>query len=274
MLFQENDSEDDLGNDDEDNEVETFDSDVPGSGSGSTAVVALIRGDVLTVANAGDSRAVLCRDGKAIDLSVDHKPEDAPERARIERAGGKVTPDGRVNGGLNLSRAIGDHVYKQNDDLTLQEQMISPLPDVQTILLDRAKDDFLVLACDGIWNCMTSQEVCDFVSACIRNCDNVGQICEQLFRKCIAPDTSGDGTGCDNMTCIIVRLNTEALQDDDKPAIVPQNEEATEAARCNGAGETGSSSKRPANDSSYTEGKTQEDNEHVEQANKRQRVSS
>ena len=59
------------------------------------------------VANAGDSRCVLCRAGKAIDLSLDHKPEDEPERQRIEKAGGFVTVDGRVNGNLNLSRALG-----------------------------------------------------------------------------------------------------------------------------------------------------------------------
>ena len=79
----------------------------PGSDSGCTACVALLRGDQLVVANAGDSRCVLCRGGTAVDLSVDHKPEDDSERNRIEKAGGKVTADGRVNGGLNLSRAIG-----------------------------------------------------------------------------------------------------------------------------------------------------------------------
>lgn len=80
----------------------------PGEDSGTTACVVLIRGNTLYVANAGDSRAVLCRNGVAVDLSHDHKPEDEIERTRIERAGGKVTPDGRVNGGLNLSRAIGE----------------------------------------------------------------------------------------------------------------------------------------------------------------------
>ena len=65
------------------------------------------------VANAGDSRCVLCRGSTAVDLSVDHKPEDPVERSRIEKAGGKVTADGRVNGGLNLSRAIGKSLWLQ-----------------------------------------------------------------------------------------------------------------------------------------------------------------
>ena len=42
-----------------------------------------------------------------MEMSFDHKPEDEPEMKRIKNAGGKVTPDGRANGGLNLSRAIG-----------------------------------------------------------------------------------------------------------------------------------------------------------------------
>lgn len=61
------------------------------------------------MANAGDSRCVVSEGGKAVDMSYDHKPEDELELARIKNAGGKVTMDGRVNGGLNLSRAIGRH---------------------------------------------------------------------------------------------------------------------------------------------------------------------
>jgi len=67
----------------------------------------LLRDNQLYVANAGDSRCVLCRDGKAVNMSDDHKPEDPEEQDRIVKAGGRVTCDGRVNGGLNLSRAIG-----------------------------------------------------------------------------------------------------------------------------------------------------------------------
>ncbi len=79
----------------------------PGFDSGCTAVVALIHGDDLYVANAGDSRCVVSKNGVAVDMSEDHKPEDPAEFERITKAGGKVTADGRVNGGLNLSRAIG-----------------------------------------------------------------------------------------------------------------------------------------------------------------------
>ena len=49
----------------------------------------------------------MCTEGIAKDLSVDHKPEAPEETARVEKAGGKITKEGRVNGGLNLSRALG-----------------------------------------------------------------------------------------------------------------------------------------------------------------------
>lgn len=67
-------------------------------------------------ANAGDSRTVLARAGRAKDMSEDHKPENPGELSRIQRAGGFVE-EGRVNGMLALSRALGDFEYKGNDKL-------------------------------------------------------------------------------------------------------------------------------------------------------------
>ncbi|XP_044774512.1 protein phosphatase 1G isoform X3 [Neomonachus schauinslandi] len=192
----------------------------PGSDSGTTAVVALIRGKQLIVANAGDSRCVVSEAGKALDMSYDHKPEDEVELARIKNAGGKVTMDGRVNGGLNLSRAIGDHFYKRNKNLPPEEQMISALPDIKVLTLTD-DHEFMVIACDGIWNVMSSQEVIDFIQSKISQRDENGElrllssIVEELLDQCLAPDTSGDGTGCDNMTCIIICFkprNTAELQ--------------------------------------------------------------
>jgi len=61
--------------------------------------------------NAGDSRTVMSEKGNAVDLSKDHKPDLPEERGRIIKAGGEVM-DGRVNGMLALSRAMGDFDYK------------------------------------------------------------------------------------------------------------------------------------------------------------------
>merc|ERR1711997_643125 len=105
------DSDDEDGDEVDDEIPEADFTEEPGNDSGCTAVVALLAGTKLFVANAGDSRCVVCRNGVAVEMSFDHKPEDEVELKRIKKAGGKVTPDGRVNGGLNLSRAIGDHAY-------------------------------------------------------------------------------------------------------------------------------------------------------------------
>ncbi|XP_053625016.1 uncharacterized protein LOC128683413 [Plodia interpunctella] len=199
---------------DEDGDEDISMTEEPGNDSGCTAVVALLKGNELFVANAGDSRCIVCREGKAIDMSIDHKPEDAPELERITKAGGKVSNDGRINGGLNLSRAIGDHSYKQNKDLGAKEQMITALPDVKTLTINPEKDQFMVLACDGIWNFMSSQDVCDFVlPRLIEGRERLSQICEEMFDHCLAPSTMGDGTGCDNMTAIIVRFKNGVISE-------------------------------------------------------------
>lgn len=111
----------------------------PGKDSGCTAVIALLHGRDLYVANAGDSRCVVCRNGKAIEMSLDHKPEDDEECARIVKAGGRVTLDGRVNGGLNLSRALGDHAYKMVSSLSLFSSLIISFeaPTIKSVLNNR-----------------------------------------------------------------------------------------------------------------------------------------
>lgn len=119
-----------------------------GGAVGCTANVVLITPKAFICANAGDSRSVLCRDGKAVALSEDHKPESPIEEARIKKAGGVITM-GRVNGGLNLTRSMGDFDYKRKP-LPYDEQMITCKPDIGTF--ERQKgDEFILLGCDGIW---------------------------------------------------------------------------------------------------------------------------
>lgn len=82
--------------------------------------MALFAKKKLYVANAGDSRSVLCRNGNKLAMSQDHKPDLETELARITKAGGSVI-DGRVNANLNLSRALGDLEYKKNKNLKPEE---------------------------------------------------------------------------------------------------------------------------------------------------------
>lgn len=177
-------------------------SDFEGPTCGSTACVAIIRNDQLIVANAGDSRCVISRKGQAHDLSRDHKPDLAGERERIKDAGGFVVA-GRVNGSLNLTRAIGDMELKTNERLPAERQIVSAEPEVKTVQLSD-DDEFIVLACDGIWDCMSSQEVVDFVHEKLRTEDSLSAVCEKMLDRCLAPEAGGDG--CDNMTVIVVQL--------------------------------------------------------------------
>jgi len=62
-----------------------------------------------------------------------------------------------------FSFSAGDHAYKQTKDMSATEQMITALPDVKTLRINPKQDDFMILACDGIWNFMSSQDVVDFV---------------------------------------------------------------------------------------------------------------
>ena len=144
--------------------------------AGCTAVVAVVNEthSRLTVANAGDSRAVLCRAGKAVALSTDHKPSLDSERARIEAAGSRVQ-DGRVitpgsfGGRLSVSRGLGDREHKLSS-LALEKQAVTAEPEVMEVTLSDG-DEFVLLACDGIWDVMTSQEAVEFVSAQVRTRD-------------------------------------------------------------------------------------------------------
>lgn len=131
-------------------------------GKGCTANVLLIQNNLLICANAGDSRCVLGEGGRAIPMSTDHKPTQKKERERIYRAGSTVNIEGRIDGNLNLSRAIGDITHKKNAKLQLHEQAITSFPDIKIHQITN-KTDFAVIGCDGIWETKTSQQIIDYV---------------------------------------------------------------------------------------------------------------
>ncbi|KAH3746183.1 Protein phosphatase 2C 2 [Pelomyxa schiedti] len=181
-------------------------SDIHPEGVGCTAVCALIIDGKIYCANSGDSRCVLGRDGKAVEMSHDHKPLNPLELERIQKAGGFVQ-QGRVNGNLNLSRAIGDHDYKRNTTLPDKDQIITCVPDV--IVQDLVEADrFLILACDGVWDVLSNQDAVDFVSKWVAENPTLplNGACEAVLMRCLASDPS-NGIGCDNMTCIVVDLH-------------------------------------------------------------------
>lgn len=154
-------------------------SDRPIGREGTTAVTALVRKEEndIIVANAGDSKCVVCRRKREFDeaLSFDHKPSDPEESKRIYSNNGYVHPhvvqvntptglktvymhriyeNGTNIGGLNLSRAIADTFYGEK---------VPSTPDVKMIKRDDEQDIALVLASDGLWDVADITEVCDVV---------------------------------------------------------------------------------------------------------------
>lgn len=114
-------------------------------------------------------------------MSEDHKPSLPEEMKRIVSAGGRVLYD-RVNGELAMSRALGDFQYKSNPDLPFSEQLVICIPDVSVHVRDFAKDEILVLACDGVWDVLSNSDVTVFLTDVVMN-----------MQKRNASETENDG---------------------------------------------------------------------------------
>ncbi|CAL8074656.1 unnamed protein product [Orchesella dallaii] len=167
--------------------------------SGSTAVCTLISPTHCYFANCGDSRALLCRNGKVEFVTKDHKPTNSDEKRRILRAGGYVSRM-RVNGRLAMSRAMGDFEYKQNRNQSQCSQSVIPKPDVTVLQRNLETDEFVLLACDGIWDVMTNSEVVNFVKNQMLKTEDLKLICNNLLDHCLSKGSS------DNMSLVLIKL--------------------------------------------------------------------
>eukprot|EP00929_Paragymnodinium_shiwhaense_P009327 TRINITY_DN113456_c0_g1_i1.p1 TRINITY_DN113456_c0_g1~~TRINITY_DN113456_c0_g1_i1.p1 ORF type:complete len:444 (+),score=68.22 TRINITY_DN113456_c0_g1_i1:95-1426(+) len=207
-------------------------------GMGCTAVVALIqracadKAAEVIVANAGDSRSVLVAKRQAQNMSRDHGPLLPDEHARVKKAGGFVNKEGRINGNLNLSRALGDLFYKKNKKLKPEEQLISGVPEVKRRVLN-GSDTHLILGCDGIWERATSQKVTDFLLGQLSKPwdgrPHLATACASFLDSNISanPLQTG-GLGCDNMTLLLVDL-AAALSSDSSDSSRPAGTSSSES---------------------------------------------
>lgn len=190
---------------------------------GSTALVVVIHQNAydgtrtIISANVGDSRAILGQNKQAIDLTRDHKPNDEVERNRVVQLGGTVDWCGkvdrlgkpvertgvyRINGNLALSRSIGDRS---------ERPWVSSEVDIKlhTIEEDDDADSFILLASDGLWDVMSSQEVVSYVHQVL---DNTPKSHKDELRKSMAKDVAEEALrrgSSDNITVTIIWLNGE-----------------------------------------------------------------
>ena len=112
--------------------------------AGCTAVTVLVKENRIWCGNAGDSRCIAGVNGEAIALSNDHKPNDPSEMERIVNAGGFVEFN-RVNGNLALSRALGDFIFKTEEELPQNKQIVSAEPEVQERTISEVFSFFSVI---------------------------------------------------------------------------------------------------------------------------------
>ncbi|XP_017155439.1 protein phosphatase 1B [Drosophila miranda] len=170
----------------------------PDKSGGSTATCAFVSPDKIYLANCGDSRVVLSQNGQTEFSSWDHKPNLPLERARIVRAGGSVIIQ-RVNGTLAVSRALGDFDFKSDSTRSSCDQLVSPEPDL-TVLDRTPTDEFLVIACDGIWDVMSSEGVCAFIRSRLCVTANINSIVNSVLDICLHKGSR------DNMSLLLVLL--------------------------------------------------------------------
>mmetsp|Transcript_9133 Transcript_9133/g.15529 ORF Transcript_9133/g.15529 Transcript_9133/m.15529 type:complete len:700 (+) Transcript_9133:114-2213(+) len=202
--------------------------------SGTTASIVLLTPRWIVCANAGDSRAVYSRSNhRVVALSYDHKPDDEEEERRITDAGGYVSA-GRVEGDLAVSRGLGDFRFKEeaavlsgaqgeNRDgrgssssaaaknngssmLKPGDQKVSPVPDIIVQNRDRAEDEFIIIACDGIWDVQTNQECVKMVADMFSEGeDDLGLICEEVLDLCLIKGSK------DNMTAAVIKFPRQVV---------------------------------------------------------------
>ena len=190
--------------------------------AGTTACVALLRENTLTVANAGDSRAVVARRKKgpgpeednaiayeAIDLTIDQNPDLPEERQRIENMGGFVSPppepglsarvwldEGFSQIGLAMARSIGDHAVARVG--------VIAEPVVSTHKVEE-EDEFMIIATDGVWEFISSQDAVEIVGANIFR--GATKATQALIEAAASRWHDEEGDYRDDITALVVRLS-------------------------------------------------------------------
>ncbi|KAL7552755.1 hypothetical protein ACHAWF_015993 [Thalassiosira exigua] len=189
---------------------------------GSTALAVVIHDDAndgsrsITTANVGDSRAVLSRGRKAVALTRDHKPNDAAERERIEALGGSVDWCGdvdtrgrpvkhtgvyRINGNLALSRSIGDRS---------ERPWVTNSADLAHHLIDEENDSFVLVATDGLFDVMSSQEAVNFIHDTMDGARSIDRhALKRDVAKYLVEEALQRGSS-DNITVLILWINEKS----------------------------------------------------------------
>lgn len=155
---------------------------------------------MLYTSNVGDLRIVLCRAGKLYRLSYDHKASDPNEIQRVRDEGGLIVKN-RVNGVLAITRSLGDSYIKN---------LVTGKPFTTATEITN-EDEFLILACDGVWDVITDQQACRFV----QDFFNSQRIEKQPYDPSLAAkklcNLALEKATTDNITVMVVRLDSNVF---------------------------------------------------------------
>jgi serine/threonine protein phosphatase PrpC len=165
-------------------ESEVRDEDLLAHHMGTTANILFIRSNYLYLANVGDSLAVLYKDKKATKLNLEHKTSLQSEFERINKSGAKII-NNRIDGKINLTRALGDLTFKQNKELKYFDQAVTAYPEITKMKITKDME-FIVMGCDGVWDCVDMQKLCDHVSVNLRNKVSKSDLLPELFEKMVS----------------------------------------------------------------------------------------
>lgn len=177
--------------------------------TGPAEVVKGVKKRTLYIGNVGDARAVLSRGGKAVRLSYDHKGTDSSEVKRITDAGGFVL-NNRVNGVLAVTRALGDS--------SMKEFVVGKPYTTETTIGGR--DEWLIVACDGLWDVCSDQEAVEIVETS-KNAQDASQ---RLLDHALANFST------DNLSVLVVdlkadtRIQVEDERDGDEEAAATEED--------------------------------------------------
>lgn len=162
--------------------------------SGCVGCVAIVRGNEVTVANLGDCRALMCSQGEITPLTIDHRAEvNEGERERLKELGVEVSSDGYLHGRIGVSRAFGDWAWDA-------EEKCRGLLCKPEISKAEVTDDteFLLLACDGVFEKMTTKEAGQIVRRRLRTSGDAKAAAEALVKHAVKRN------GSDNVSAVVV----------------------------------------------------------------------
>ncbi|CUM62564.1 uncharacterized protein PRCAT00000116001 [Priceomyces carsonii] len=145
---------------------------------------------ILYTSNVGDLRILLCREGHPYRLSYDHKATDDNEVNRIRETGGLVMKN-RVNGVLAVTRSLGD---------TYMKDLVVGRPFTTSTEIT-PKDEFMILACDGLWDVVPDQKACQYVSELFKTNSDPQDAAKKLCQLAM------DNSTTDNVTVMIVKFD-------------------------------------------------------------------